>query len=88
MPPIPAPYTRIILNGIPYWKDVDGALYYYEGSIFPTPEGRICLGSQTDGLRPDWQELLSSKLDSYRATAASRPRAVGTANPAAAAAKN
>ena len=84
MPPTPAPYTRIILNGIPYWKDAAGDLYYYEGSAFPTPEGRICLGSETNGLRPDWQDLLSSKLDSYRAAAASRPRATA----ATAAAKN
>ncbi len=84
MPSVAAPYTRIILDGIPYWKDAAGDIYYYEGSAFPTPEGRICLGSQTHGLRSDWQELLSSKLDSYRATAASRPRASG----ATAAAKN
>ena len=83
MPPVVAPYTRIIVDGIPYWKDTTGNLYYYEGSTFPSLEGRICLGSQTDGLRSDWQELLSNSLTTYRGSAVSRPRAA-----AAGAAKN
>lgn len=81
--PAAAPYQRVVLDGIPYWKDADGALYYYEGSVHPTPDSRIQLGTQADGLRPDWQQLLSSPLAGYRAAARSRPRATGTANPRA-----
>ena len=71
-------YTRVILNGIPYWKDTDGTLYYYESSVPPTAETRIALGSETTGLFPDWQErgLLSSALQRYREEEKPRVRIV------------
>ncbi len=75
MPPTPAPYTRIIVDGIPYWKDTEGALYYYEGSTPPTADTRIQLGTQATGLRSDWEHHLSSTLAAYRASAAPRARA-------------
>lgn len=77
MPPAPAPYTRILIDGIPYWKDTEGALYYYEGSTPPTPDTRIQLGTQATGLRSDWEHTLSSTLAAYRAAAAPRARARG-----------
>jgi hypothetical protein len=77
--PAPAPYQRVIIDGIPYWKDAEGALYYYENSTHPAPDSRIQLGTQATGLRPDWQPLLSSKLADYRAAAKSRPRAAAAA---------
>jgi hypothetical protein len=75
MPPQPAPYTRIILDGIPYWKDAEGALYYYESSAHPTADTRIQLGTQATGLRSDWEHHLSSSLAAYRAAARPRTRA-------------
>jgi hypothetical protein len=79
MPPTSAPYQRVVLDGIPYWKDAEGAIYYYEGSTPPTADTRIQLGTQADGLRSDWQPLLSSALNSYRAAAQPRLRAAATA---------
>jgi hypothetical protein len=75
MPPTPAPYTRSIVDGIPYWKDAEGALYYYEGSTPPTAETRIQLGTQATGLRSDWEHHLFSTLAAYRAAATPRARA-------------
>jgi hypothetical protein len=75
MPPTPAPYTRIIVDGIPYWKDTEGTLYYYEGSTHPTSDNRIQLGTQANGLRSDWELSLSSTLAAYRTAAAPRARA-------------
>jgi hypothetical protein len=75
----PAPYTRILLNGIPYWRDnADGKLYYYESAALPTPETRICLGTEATGLCADWQTLLAGPLELYRASLAPRERARAT----------
>ena len=82
MPSATAPYQRIILNGVPYWKDSTGALYYYESSAFPSAESRICLGSVASGLAADWQTKLAAALASYRAAQKARPRALATAPPA------
>jgi hypothetical protein len=70
-----APYTRILLDGIPFWKDnADGKLYYYSSAIHPTPENRIHLGSEAEGLTPDWEERLAPTLESYRTAAAAKDR--------------
>lgn len=79
MPAQPAPYQRVLVEGIPYWKDPQGSLYYYESATHPTPETRICLGTESTGLSADWQTLLQDKLTSYRAGLASRSRAVAAA---------
>ena len=73
--PSAAAYQRILLNGIPFWSDAQGTLYYYETSTQPTPTNRICLGSQASGLNPEWKTLLSSRLTEYRMSASSRSRA-------------
>lgn len=75
-----APYTRILLNGIPYWKDnSDSKLYYYESAAHPTPENRICLGTEATGLCADWQTLLAAPLERYKA--AQKPRGRAAAAP-------
>jgi len=74
MPSQPAPYQRVLLEGVPYWKDVTGNIYYYESSAFPSAESRICLGTESSGLFADWQTRLETTLSGYRTAAVSRPR--------------
>jgi hypothetical protein len=71
-------YTRIILNGIPYWKEsagTEGKLYYYESATQPADGNRICLGTEATGLYPDWQSRLEQVLSSYREAQEPRGRA-------------
>lgn len=75
MPSHPAPYQRILFNGVPYWKDSDGNLYLYESATHPTSETRICLGTESTGLFADWQTRLASRLTQYRASQTPRARA-------------
>lgn len=90
MPAATPAYTRILYNGIPYWKDTTGILYYYESSTFPTEATRIALGTEAAGLYADWSERLEERLSTYRANEKPRTRATGAAasksEPAAAAA--
>jgi len=72
----PSPYQRLIVNGIPVWKDSEGRLYYYQTSTPPTPENRIQIGTETSGLNPDLKSLLDPYLHSYREHSVSRARAV------------
>jgi hypothetical protein len=91
--PTPAAYTRVIVDGIPYWKSADGYLYYYESSAQPTTENRICLGTEAAGLYSDWQARLEERLQAYRtaSTAYNRQPAaaakVDSSGPGAAASK-
>lgn len=81
MPSHPAPYQRTLFNGVPYWKDTDGNLYLYESAAHPTPETRICLGTESTGLFADWQTRLAPRLAQYRTT--QKPRGRAAAAPAA-----
>ena len=72
----PHPYQRILLNGIPVWKDAEGRLFYYESSAQPTSDSRIQIGTEATGLSNDWKSLLEPRLTAYRETQASRARAV------------
>ena len=71
----PSPYQRILLNGVPAWKDSEGKLYYYDTQTHPTTDTRICIGTETTGLSSDWQTILQDRLTSYRTTLTSRSRA-------------
>ena len=71
----PSPYQRILLNGVPVWKDSEGKLYYYDTQTPPTTDTRICIGTETTGLSSDWQTTLQDRLTSYRTTLTSRSRA-------------
>jgi hypothetical protein len=72
-------YTRILLEGIPYWKDAQGAIYYYESSTQPTEADRICLGTEGTGLVADWEARLAPTLSSYREGQQPRGRAPAAA---------
>lgn len=77
--PVASPYTRILLEGIPVWKTADGTLYYFDSSTPPTPETRICIGTESTGFCSNWKDLLAEALASYRTTATTRARIPGTA---------
>ena len=81
MPSQPAAYQRILIEGVPYWKEsATGNLFYYESSVPPTTEpNRICLGTESTGLFADWQTRLEDTLKAYRTTATSRARAASKA---------
>lgn len=84
MPSATPAYTRIVYNGIPYWKDTGGVLYYYESSAFPTEATRIALGTESAGLYSDWSERLEERLAEYRGAEKPRTRAGKSETPAAA----
>ena len=71
----PNPYQRILLNGVPVWKDATGSLFYYESSTQPTADTRIQIGTEATGLSPDWKTRLEQKLQAYRQTSQTRARA-------------
>jgi hypothetical protein len=80
MPAATPAYTRILYNGIPYWKDTTGVLYYYESSAFPTEATRIALGTEAAGLYSDWSERLEERLTTYRDDQKPRTRATVNAS--------
>ena len=71
----PNSYQRILLHGVPVWKNVDGGLYYYESSTPPTTDTRIQIGTEATGLNPDWKIILETQLKEYRVSAQTRSRA-------------
>lgn len=75
-------YSRVIYNGVPYWKDPEGILYYYAGNAHPTSETRIRLGTESAGLDSNWKEVLEDTLSKYRDQQRARGRAA-TPAPAA-----
>jgi len=71
----PSQYQRILLTGVPVWKDAEGKVYYYESQTPPTAETRICIGSEATGFSSDWQSKLEQHLRAYREASVSRARA-------------
>lgn len=78
---------RIQIDGIPYWKDAQANLYYYEGAPAPTAETGIRIGTQAGGLAADWRERVAPRLAAYRESLAERARPAAGA-PSATPAKN
>lgn len=72
---MPAPYQRIMVQGIPVWKDAAGRLYYYETSTPPTETTKILIGTEASGFNPDWKHLLDPSLRAYREASKTRSRA-------------
>ena len=69
-------YQRIVIKGVPYWKDSASNYYYYESSTPPTEETRILIGSEATGINPDWTNRLEPMLRAYRLSEKSRARIV------------
>ena len=71
---MPAAYQRIIVHGIPVWKDTEGRLFYYETANPPTEETRIQIGTEAGGFNPDWKDVLESQVQVYRQLSRTRSR--------------
>lgn len=71
---MPAAYQRIIVHGIPVWKDTEGRLFYYETANPPTEETRIQIGTEAGGFNPDWKDVLESHVKNYRQLSRTRSR--------------
>jgi hypothetical protein len=73
---------REIIDGIPFWSNKDGKLFYYNAVAGSDPKA-IELGTKTaDGrlmLRSDWLTILEPVLSTYRSTLAMRSRKPGAA---------
>jgi len=74
MPPT-ALYQRVMIRNVPCWKDGTGKYYYYESSTQPTEENRIEIGTESEGIYPDWTQRLEPHLVAYRASQKERARA-------------
>ena len=72
---MPPSYQRVMVNGIPCWRDSESNLYYYETSAPPTEQSRIRIGSEATGLNPDWVNRLEPMMRAYRLAQKSRARA-------------
>ncbi len=68
---------REIIDGIPFWSNKDGKLFYYNTAPGADPKA-IELGTKTaDGrlqLRADWTTVLAPVLAAYRTGLTSRSR--------------
>ena len=68
-------FQRVIVQGIPVWKNSANEYYAYESDVTTNP---IRLGSETEGFTVNWTEFYSARLDAYRNELASRKRAVSS----------
>ena len=57
---------RILYNGVPVWRSSEGNLYYYETAVQPPVEQRVLLGTEVNGLYPEWKEMLEPHVKMYR----------------------
>uniref|UniRef100_A0A6C0K0T6 Uncharacterized protein n=1 Tax=viral metagenome TaxID=1070528 RepID=A0A6C0K0T6_9ZZZZ len=72
MPTVLAGYERVMINGIPVWKNKSNEYYAYEPDVATNP---ICIGSQSTGIMVDWEKYYLVRLNEYRENLASRVRA-------------
>jgi hypothetical protein len=71
MPTTLAGYQRVIVNGIPVWKNSVNEYYAYEPDVETNP---ICIGSETSGFTIDLEKYYAKRLAEYREKLFSRTR--------------
>ncbi len=65
--------TRVLVEGVPAWKNAAGDLFYYDQDSSQTPLQIGTAGAFAD----DWAEIVEERLTAYRtSTAAPRQRRV------------
>jgi hypothetical protein len=63
--------TRVIVEGIPVWKNGGGELFYYEPEL--TEQIRK-IGTMESGFLANWKEVCADSLAAYRNGQKVRPR--------------
>ena len=71
MPVTLAGYERVMVNGIPVWKNSANEYYAYEQDVATNP---ICIGSEANGFTVNWEEFYVTRLNEYRESLAARIR--------------
>ncbi len=65
--------TRVLVEGIPVWKNAGGQLFYYD----PDVTGELLqVGTLEGGFASNWKEVCAGALASYREGLKIRPRAL------------
>lgn len=70
-------YQRVLVNGVPYWKDSSNVLYLFESNTPPNNDTRRRIGTVSGGIDPTWKDDLHTFVEQYRASL--QPRARGPA---------
>jgi hypothetical protein len=71
MPITLAGYERVMINGIPVWKNTTNEYYAYEADVATNP---IRIGAETTGITVDWEKYYATRLDEYRNSLTTRLR--------------
>ena len=71
MPVTLAGYERVMINGIPVWKNQTNEYYAYEADVATKP---IRIGSESTGITFDWEKYYATRLDEYRNSLTTRQR--------------
>jgi hypothetical protein len=64
--------TRVLVEGVPVWRNGAGELFFYDQNA---DQPALKIGTSSDGFVEDWQSLLEERLVTYRAAQTARPRA-------------
>ena len=64
-------YQRVIVDGVPVWKNAANEYYAYEHDVETNP---ICVGSESMGFTVDWKKYYQVRLAEYREKLVSRVR--------------
>lgn len=65
--------TRVMVEGIPVWKNAGGDLFYYDPDL---KEQTLKVGTLEGGFAANWKEVCAGALEAYREGLKIRPRAL------------
>lgn len=68
--------TRLLVDGVPVWKNGDGDLFFYDQDLTQPP---LKVGTVAGGFAAGWADALAERLAAYRVAAAPRARAAAAA---------
>lgn len=68
--------TRVLVEGVPVWRNGAGELFFYDQNA---DQPALKIGSTEGGFVEGWEAILEERLTAYRAAQTARPRATGPA---------
>lgn len=68
--------TRLLVDGVPVWKNGEGDLFFYDQDLARPP---LKVGTVAGGFSEGWADALAERLAAYRVAAAPRARATAAA---------